>query len=51
MAFAFNVAFPLHVLPKSSMGYFEMSLNMAIAFRVRVSYNFAISTHILTFTN
>jgi hypothetical protein len=30
------------------MGYFEINMNMAIAFRVKVSYNFAISTHILT---
>jgi hypothetical protein len=37
--------------PKSPMGYFEMNLNMAIAFKVRVSYNFAISTHVLIFTN
>jgi hypothetical protein len=48
---AFKVAFSLQVLSKSPMGYFEMNLNMAIAFRIRVSDNFAISTHILTFTN
>jgi hypothetical protein len=47
----FKVALSQQVLPKSPMGYFEMNLNMAIAFRVRVSYNFAISTHVLTFTN
>jgi hypothetical protein len=41
----------LQVLPKSPMGYFEMNSNMAITFRVKVSYNFAISIHILTFTN
>jgi hypothetical protein len=41
----------LKVLPKSPMGYFEMNLNMVIAFRVKVSYSFAISTHIFTFTN
>jgi hypothetical protein len=28
-----------------------MNLNMAIAFKVRVSYNFAISTHVFIFTN
>jgi len=32
------------------MGYFEINMNMTIAFRVKVSYNFAISTHVLTFT-
>jgi len=48
---AFKITLSLQVLPKSLMGYFEMNLNMAIAFRVRVSYNFAISTHILIFTN
>jgi len=48
---AFKVGLSLKVLLKSSMGYFEMNLNMAIAFRVKVSYNFAISTHVLTFTN
>jgi hypothetical protein len=48
---AFKVGLSLKVLPKSSMGYFEMNLNVAIAFRVKVSYNFAISTHVLTFTN
>jgi hypothetical protein len=26
-------------------------LNTAIAFRVRISYNFTISTHVLTFPN
>jgi len=46
----FKVALSLQVLPYSPMGYFEMNLNMAIAFRVKDSYNFAISTHILTFT-
>jgi len=48
---AFKVDLSLKVLPKSPMGYFEMNLNMTIAFRVRFLYNFAISTHILTFTN
>ncbi len=48
---AFKVALSLQVLPKSPMGYFRMNLNMAVTFRVRVSYNFAISTHIFTFTN
>jgi hypothetical protein len=43
---AFKVGLSFKVLPKSPMGYFEMNLNMAIAFRVRVSYSFAISTHI-----
>jgi hypothetical protein len=35
------------------MGYFEINMNMAIAFRVKVSYNFAIShTYLLsTFVN
>jgi hypothetical protein len=47
----FKVTFSLKVLPNSPMGYFEMNLNMAVAFRVGVSYNFAISTHIFTFTN
>jgi hypothetical protein len=46
---AFKVGFSLKVLLKSPMGYFEMNLNMTIAFRVRVSYNFAISTHVFTF--
>jgi len=41
----------LHLkLLKSFMGYFEMNLNMAIAFRARYSYNFAIHAHVLTFT-
>jgi hypothetical protein len=48
---AFKVGLSLRVSLKSPMGYFEMNLNMAIAFRVKVSYNFAISTHIFTFTN
>jgi hypothetical protein len=48
---AFKVGLSLKVLFKSLMDYFEMNLNMAIAFRGRVSYNFAISTHVLTFTN
>jgi len=48
---AFKVGLSLKVLLKSPMGYFEMNLNMVIAFRVEVSYNFAISTHVLTFTN
>jgi hypothetical protein len=51
VSIAFKVTLSLHVNPKSPMGYFEMNLNMAIAFRVGVSYNFAISTHIPTFTN
>ncbi len=33
------------------MGYFKMNLNMAIAFKARYSYNFAILAHIFTFTN
>jgi hypothetical protein len=41
----------LNVLLKSPMGYFKMNLNTAIAFRVMVSYSFAISTHVLIFTN
>ncbi len=49
IAFKFGLSFK--VLFKSPMGYFEMNLNIAIAFRVSVSYNFAIFTHILTFTN
>jgi len=48
---AFKVGLSLKILPKSPMGYFEMNLNMAVAFRVKVSYNFAISTHVFTFTN
>ncbi len=46
---AFKVGLSFKVLLKSPMGYFEM--NLAITFRVRVSYNFTISTHVLTFTN
>jgi hypothetical protein len=38
-------------LPKSSMGYFETKLNMAIAFKVRFSYKFAILAHVLILTN
>jgi len=48
---AFKVRLSLKVLSKSPMGYFEMNLNMAIAFKVGVLYNFAISTHLLIFTN
>ena len=33
------------------MGYFEMNWDIAIAFKVKVSYNFAIFTHVLTFIN
>ncbi len=33
---AFEVGPSVKVLLKSPMGYFEMNLNMAIAFRVRV---------------
>jgi len=33
------------------MDYFETNLNMGITFNVRYSYNFAIRTHVLTFTN
>ncbi len=33
------------------MGYFEMNWDIAIAFRVKVSYNFTIFTHVFTFTN
>jgi hypothetical protein len=51
VSIAFKVGPSLNVLSKSPMGYFKMNLNMAIAFRVRVSYNFAISTHVLTFTS
>jgi hypothetical protein len=51
MGIAFKVEPSLNVLLESPMGYFEMNLNMAIAFRVKVSYSFAISTHIVTFTN
>jgi hypothetical protein len=47
----FKVALSLQVNPKSPMGYFEMNLNMAITFKVGASYNFAISTNVLTFTN
>ncbi len=47
----FKVALSPQVNLKSPMGYFEMNLNMVIAFRVRASYNFAISTDVLTFTN
>jgi hypothetical protein len=48
---AFKFGFSIKVLLKSPMGYFEVNLNMTIAFRVNISYNFAISTHVLTFTN
>jgi hypothetical protein len=48
---AFKVGLLLKVSPKSPMAYFEMNLNMAIALRVRVSYNFVVCTHVLTFTN
>jgi hypothetical protein len=51
MGIAFKVALSLQVLLQSPMGYFEMNLNIDIPLRVNVSYNFAISTHILTFTN
>ncbi len=51
MGLAFKVGLSFKVLLKSLIGYFEMNLNMAIAFTVKVSYNFAISTHVLTFTN
>jgi len=40
---AFKVRLSLKVLPKSPMGYFEMNFNMAIPFRVRVSYIFPYS--------
>jgi hypothetical protein len=45
---AFKVGLSRKVLSKSPMGYFEMNLNMAITFRVKVSYNFAVSMHILS---
>jgi hypothetical protein len=48
---AFKVGLSLKILPKSPMGYFEMNLNMVVAFKVKTSYNFAISTHIFIFTN
>jgi hypothetical protein len=48
---AFKVALSLQINLKSPMGYFEMNLNMAIAFRVGALYNFAIFTDIFTFTN
>jgi hypothetical protein len=48
---AFKVALSLHVNLKSLMSYFEMNLNMVMAFRVGASYNFAISTHVFSFTN
>jgi hypothetical protein len=51
LMWVFKVGPSLKVLPKSRMGYFEMNLNMVITFKVKVSYNFAISTHIFTFTN
>jgi hypothetical protein len=51
VSIAFKVGLSFEVLLKSHMGYFEMNLNMASAFRVKVSYKFAISTHIYTFTN
>jgi hypothetical protein len=37
--------------PKLHIGYFEMTLHVGIAFRARYSYNFAIPTHVLIFTN
>jgi hypothetical protein len=36
---------------KSLMAYIETNLNMGITFRARYSYNLAIPTHILIFTN
>ncbi len=33
------------------MGYFEMNWDITIAFKVNISYNFAMFTHVLTFTN
>ncbi len=48
LGIAFEVALSLPVLPKSPM---VILLNTAIAFRVRISYNFTISTHVLTFPN
>ncbi len=33
------------------MGYFEMNWDITIAFKVKISYNFAMFTHVLTFTN
>jgi hypothetical protein len=47
----FKVALSLQVNPKSPMGYFEMNLNITIAFKVGASYNFAISKDVLTITN
>jgi hypothetical protein len=38
-------------LLKSPMGYIEMNLKMGITIRARYSYNFALPTHILIFTN
>jgi hypothetical protein len=38
-------------LLKSPMGYIEMNLNMGITFKVKYSYNFALRTHVLIFTN
>jgi len=38
-------------LSKSPMGYIEMNLNMGITFRAKYSYNFALPTHVLIFTN
>ncbi len=37
--------------PKLHIGYFVATLHVGIAFKVKVSYNFAIFTHILTLTN
>jgi hypothetical protein len=51
MGIAFKVGLSLKVSLESPMGYFEMNLNMVIAFKVRVSYHFAISTHVFTFIN
>jgi hypothetical protein len=51
VSITFKVGPSLKVLPKSPMSYFEMNLNMVIAFRVRVSYNFVISTHVFISTN
>jgi hypothetical protein len=51
VAITFKVGLSLKVLPKSPIDYFEMNLNMVIVFKVKVSYNFAIYIHVLTFTN
>ncbi len=50
VSIAFGLGLQVRLL-KSPMGYIEMNLNMNITFKVKYSYNFAIPTHVLIFTN